>query len=225
LTRINTRHPNLSSRSRAKLICLAPDRTRTLNCAHANAIGFRPKWHPTAYEHPYQHGNILFYFPGIIKLITQAPPLTSTSLCKHERTRSPANLPITPQPRLLKIEWPQIINVIPRETDALAAHCTSSYPLPHNSYPGKLQGQQRPERRLWELGWEELDIRQGLAVSCSSLYQWRAIFKEYNNVNRPPSLWQWWKEIQHRRCWIQRWRGDITSFTAHNDLLLLSCHT
>ena len=41
--------------------------------------------------------------------------------------------------------------------------------------------------RLWELGWEELDIIQGLAVSHSSLYRWRAIFKEYNDVNRPPS--------------------------------------
>jgi transposase len=41
--------------------------------------------------------------------------------------------------------------------------------------------------RLWELGWEELDIIQGLAVSRSSLYRWRAIFEEYNNVNRPPS--------------------------------------
>jgi len=41
--------------------------------------------------------------------------------------------------------------------------------------------------RLWELGWEELDIIQGLAVSRSSLYRWRAIFKEHNDVNRPPS--------------------------------------
>jgi transposase len=41
--------------------------------------------------------------------------------------------------------------------------------------------------RLWELGWDELDILQGLAVSRSSLYRWRAIFKEYNDVNRPPS--------------------------------------
>jgi len=41
--------------------------------------------------------------------------------------------------------------------------------------------------RLWELGWEELDILQGLAVSRSSLYRWRAIFEEYNDINRPPS--------------------------------------
>lgn len=41
--------------------------------------------------------------------------------------------------------------------------------------------------RLWELGWEEHDILQGLAVSRSSLYRWRAIFDEYNDVQRPPS--------------------------------------
>jgi transposase len=41
--------------------------------------------------------------------------------------------------------------------------------------------------RLWELGWEELNILQGLAVSRSSLYRWRVIFEEYNDVNRPPS--------------------------------------
>ena len=52
--------------------------------------------------------------------------------------------------------------------------------------------------RLWELGWEELDIIQGLAVSRSSLYRWRAIFEEYNNVNRPPS------PLKGRTCLITR---------------------
>jgi transposase len=41
--------------------------------------------------------------------------------------------------------------------------------------------------RLWELGWEELDIIQGLVVSRSSIYRWRNIFDELRTVNRPPS--------------------------------------
>jgi hypothetical protein len=40
--------------------------------------------------------------------------------------------------------------------------------------------------RLWEFGWEELDIIQGLAVS-RSIYRWRNIFDELGTVNRPPS--------------------------------------
>jgi transposase len=41
--------------------------------------------------------------------------------------------------------------------------------------------------RLWELGWEELDIIQGLVVSRSSIYRWRNIFDKLGTVNRPPS--------------------------------------
>jgi transposase len=41
--------------------------------------------------------------------------------------------------------------------------------------------------RLWELGWEELDILQGLAVSRSSIYRWRKLFDEIGDVVRPPS--------------------------------------
>lgn len=41
--------------------------------------------------------------------------------------------------------------------------------------------------RLWELGWEELDIIQGLAVSRSSIYRWRKLFEETGDVVQPPS--------------------------------------
>jgi hypothetical protein len=37
--------------------------------------------------------------------------------------------------------------------------------------------------QLWELGLEELDILQRLAVSCSSQYRWNTIFEEYNDIN------------------------------------------
>jgi transposase len=41
--------------------------------------------------------------------------------------------------------------------------------------------------RLWENGWEELEIIQGLCVSRSSIYRWRRLFNELGSVNRPPS--------------------------------------
>jgi transposase len=41
--------------------------------------------------------------------------------------------------------------------------------------------------RLWEAGWEETDIIQGLLVSRASLYQWRHVFEELQSVVKPPS--------------------------------------
>ncbi|KIM73344.1 hypothetical protein PILCRDRAFT_15316 [Piloderma croceum F 1598] len=42
--------------------------------------------------------------------------------------------------------------------------------------------------RLWNLGWEELNIIQGLAVShSSSIYRWQSLFEELGSVTRPPS--------------------------------------
>ena len=40
---------------------------------------------------------------------------------------------------------------------------------------------------LRELGWEELDIIQGLAVSQSSIYHWRKLFEETGDVIQPLS--------------------------------------
>jgi transposase len=41
--------------------------------------------------------------------------------------------------------------------------------------------------RLWDLGWDEIDIIQGLAVSRSSMYRWKALFEDIGDVVRPPS--------------------------------------
>jgi transposase len=41
--------------------------------------------------------------------------------------------------------------------------------------------------QLWEVGWEEINIIQGLSVSRASLYRWRDIFDEIGSVTRPPS--------------------------------------
>jgi transposase len=41
--------------------------------------------------------------------------------------------------------------------------------------------------RLWEAGWEEIDITQELIVSRASLYRWRKIFEEFGSVTQPPS--------------------------------------
>ena len=40
---------------------------------------------------------------------------------------------------------------------------------------------------LWDLGWDEADMIQGLAVSHASIYYWRAIFEELRTVIKPPS--------------------------------------
>jgi transposase len=39
--------------------------------------------------------------------------------------------------------------------------------------------------RLWELGWEEADIVQTLAVSRASIYRWRKIFEEFGTTTNP----------------------------------------
>ncbi|KAF7344640.1 Tc1-mariner class transposase [Mycena venus] len=41
--------------------------------------------------------------------------------------------------------------------------------------------------RLWDLGWEEADIMQGLVVSRTSLYRWKKLFEELGTTVRPPS--------------------------------------
>ena len=41
--------------------------------------------------------------------------------------------------------------------------------------------------RLWDLGWDEIDIIQGLAVSHSSMYRWKALFEAIGDVVWPPS--------------------------------------
>ncbi|KAJ7100547.1 hypothetical protein C8R44DRAFT_598574, partial [Mycena epipterygia] len=41
--------------------------------------------------------------------------------------------------------------------------------------------------RLWDLGWEQSDIMQGLVVSCSSLYMWKKLFEEIGSTTRPAS--------------------------------------
>lgn len=41
--------------------------------------------------------------------------------------------------------------------------------------------------RLWDLGWEENDIMQGLVVSRASLYRWKKLFAEIGSTARPPS--------------------------------------
>lgn len=41
--------------------------------------------------------------------------------------------------------------------------------------------------RLWEAGWDRIDIIEDLAVSHPSKYRWRAIFEELGDVIRPPS--------------------------------------
>jgi transposase len=41
--------------------------------------------------------------------------------------------------------------------------------------------------RLWELGWEEKDIMQGLVVSRASLYRWKRLFEETGSTAKPPS--------------------------------------
>ncbi|KAF7337054.1 Tc1-mariner class transposase [Mycena venus] len=40
--------------------------------------------------------------------------------------------------------------------------------------------------RLWDLGWEEVDIMQGLVVSRASLYRWKKLFEELGTTVRPP---------------------------------------
>ena len=40
---------------------------------------------------------------------------------------------------------------------------------------------------LWDLGWNEIDIIQGLAVSCSGMYRWKALFEDIGDIVRPPS--------------------------------------
>ncbi|KAJ6543440.1 hypothetical protein DFH09DRAFT_831246, partial [Mycena vulgaris] len=52
--------------------------------------------------------------------------------------------------------------------------------------------------RLWELGWEELDIRQALCVSRASLYRWRKIFEEFGTPTNPHA------RIGGRPCLITR---------------------
>ncbi|KAJ7203862.1 hypothetical protein GGX14DRAFT_332055, partial [Mycena pura] len=37
--------------------------------------------------------------------------------------------------------------------------------------------------RLWELGWDQLEITQILCVSRSSIYRWRKIFEEFGTPN------------------------------------------
>ena len=42
--------------------------------------------------------------------------------------------------------------------------------------------------RLWDLGWDEIDIIQGLAtISRRSMYRWKALFEDIGDVVRPPS--------------------------------------
>ncbi|KAJ6465259.1 hypothetical protein DFH09DRAFT_1381958 [Mycena vulgaris] len=41
--------------------------------------------------------------------------------------------------------------------------------------------------RLWDLGWDEKDIMQGLVVSRASLYRWKKLFEEIGSTTRPPS--------------------------------------
>ncbi|KAF7361312.1 Tc1-mariner class transposase [Mycena sanguinolenta] len=41
--------------------------------------------------------------------------------------------------------------------------------------------------RLWELGWSEEEIMQGLVVSRASLYRWKQLFEEIGSTTRPPS--------------------------------------
>ncbi|KAI0062011.1 hypothetical protein BV25DRAFT_1804463 [Artomyces pyxidatus] len=40
---------------------------------------------------------------------------------------------------------------------------------------------------LWEKGWDEEDIQEALGVSRRSLFRWRAIFREFGTVQKPPS--------------------------------------
>jgi hypothetical protein len=40
---------------------------------------------------------------------------------------------------------------------------------------------------LWDLGCDEIDIIQGLVVSHSSMYCWKALCKDISNIVQPPS--------------------------------------
>ncbi|KAJ7077634.1 hypothetical protein B0H15DRAFT_738610, partial [Mycena belliarum] len=41
--------------------------------------------------------------------------------------------------------------------------------------------------RLWDLGWEEAEIMQGLVISRSSLYRWKKLFEEFGSQVCPQS--------------------------------------
>ncbi|KAJ7622763.1 hypothetical protein DFH06DRAFT_953169, partial [Mycena polygramma] len=41
--------------------------------------------------------------------------------------------------------------------------------------------------RLWDLGWDETDIMQGLVVSRASLFRWKKLFRDIGSTSRPPS--------------------------------------
>ena len=40
---------------------------------------------------------------------------------------------------------------------------------------------------LRDLNWDEIDIIQGLAISRSSVYHWKALFEDMGNIIWPPS--------------------------------------